>query len=141
MTELDQLTPEDRVLLKVGGAFTPDTFGLDEYRAINKAVLDDPDAHLDAFERLFLSPRPSRRAVTELHLPDFLKGLLHRRRERVEGLARRLGHLMASLARKQAGEAESAAEGADDAAIDEIARQRRQLTRRQEGIATLLGAA
>ena len=139
MREPAQFTPEDRVLLKVGGAFTPDTFDLATYRAINQAVLDDPDAHLDAFERLFLSPRPSRRAITELHLPDFLKGLLHLRRERVKGLAQRLGQLMSSLASKQASEAESVAEGADSA-IDEIARQRRQLARRLEGIAALLGA-
>ena len=139
MREPAQFTPEDRVLLKVGGAFTPDTYGPDAYRAINQAVLDDPDAHLDAFERLFLSPRPSRRAITELHLPDFLKSLAHLRRERVKALAQRLAQLMASLARKQASEAESVAE-ASDATIDEIARQRRQLTRRQEGLAALLGA-
>jgi hypothetical protein len=139
MREPAQFTPEDRVRLKVGGAFTPDTFDLATYRAINQAVLDDPDAHLDAFERLFLSPRPSRRAITELHLPDFLRGLQHLRPERVQSLAQRLGQLMASLARKQAGEAESAAE-ASDTVVDEIARQRRQLARRQEGIAALLGA-
>lgn len=138
MSEPAQFKPEDRVLLKVGGAFTPDTYGLAEYRAINQAVLADPDAHLDAFERLFLSPRPSRRAITELFLPDFLAALRRLRPQRVDALARRLGKLMTSLARKQAGEAESAAEGADDAATDEIARQRRQLARRQQGIAALL---
>ena len=139
MTEPAHLTPQDRVLLQVGGGFTTDTFGPDAYAAINRAVLADPDAHLDAFEQLFLRPRPSRRSITELFLPDFLISLRHLRRDRVERLARRLGKLMASLARKQAGEAESVSEGADPT-IDEIARQRRQLARRRKGIATLLGS-
>ena len=137
MTDISQLTPEDRVKLKVGGQFTPDTFGLDDYRAINQAVLDNPDAHLDAFERLFLSPRPTRRALSELHFPSFLLGLRAVRPQRVEALARRLGGLMNSLARHQASEAEGLSESSD-ARIEEVARQRRQLAARREALADVL---
>jgi hypothetical protein len=137
MTDPAQFTPEDRVQLKVGGRFTPDTFGPEAYAAINRAVADDPDAHLDAFERLFLSPRPSRRALTELHLPAFLQGLQHLRPQRVQTMARQLSAVMASLARAQAGEAEST-RNARPARIDEIARQRRQLARRRAAIAGIV---
>lgn len=134
MTDLAQFTAEDRILLVVGGRFTPDTFGPDAYAAINRAVADDPDGHLDAFERLFLGPHPSRRALTELHLPSLLQSLQQLRPQRVEALARRLSGMMASLARTQAGEAESTRN--DRASrVDEIARQRRQLARRRAAIA------
>ena len=137
MTDIAQFTPEDRVLLKVGGQFTPDSFDPEGYDAINRAVLDNPDAHLDAFERLFLNPRPSRAALTELHLPDFLQSLAELRPQRVQALARQLARLMGSLARRQTAEAESSAESSD-ARVDEIARQRRQLARRRAGLGGLV---
>lgn len=140
MTDIAQFTPEDRVLLVVGGRFTPDSFGPAAFDAINRAVIENPDAHLDAFERLFLAARPSRRAITELHLPDFLRSLDAQRPQRVRELAGRLAQLMSSLARRQVSEAENVAESSD-ARVDEIARQRRQLARRRAGLGGLIGRA
>lgn len=137
MTDITHFTPEDRVLLQVGGRFTPDSFGPEAYEEIIRAVMDDPDAHLDAFERMFLSPRPSRNELTEMFLPDFLQFLANQRPERVRDLARRLAALIGSLARQQAREAESLAEGSDEQ-FDEIARQRRQLGRRRAGLGGLV---
>lgn len=138
MTDITQFTPEDRVLLRIGGRFTPDTFGAAAYAAINRAVAENPDAHLDAFERLFLNPRPSRRALTELHLPAFLQSMQAARPQRVEAMARQLAGVMASLARAQVGEAEST-RSSSPAQVDEIARQRRQLARRRAAVASLVG--
>lgn len=138
MNDIAQLTPQDRVLLKVGGAFTPDTFGPESYESINAAVRDNPDAHLDAFEQMYLSPRPNRHELTELFLPDFLQYLADERPDRVREIARRLAALMGSLARRQAIEAESLAESSDES-FDEIARQRRQLGRRGAVLRGLVG--
>ena len=137
MTDISNFTPEDRVRLIVSGRFTADTFGPDAYRAINRAVVDDADVHLDAFQRIYLSPRPTRRAIGELYLPHFLQLVRQAAPQRVETLAKQLDDLMASLARHQASEAESLAESSD-AAVDEIARQRNQLARRREVLADIL---
>lgn len=140
MTQISNFTPEQRVQLFVGGRFTPDTFGPKAFRQIKDAIAAAPDAHLDAFERLYLGAPPSREAITELHLVDFLLAMHPHRRQRVDALARRLDAMMASLARVQAGEAESFADGPENAS-NEIARQRRQIERRRAGLSVLLGKA
>lgn len=138
MNDYAQITPEDRVLLKVGGSFTPDTYGPEAYESINSTIRENPDAHLEAFEQLFLNPRPSRQELTELFLPDFLQYLSDLRPDRVRAMAQRLSGLMGSLARHQANEAENLSESSDEA-FDEMARQRRQLARRRNGLGGLVG--
>jgi hypothetical protein len=138
MSDVTNFTPEQRVTLVVGGRFTPDTFGPEEYREILAAIVAMPGEHMDAFEALFVRDRPTRRALTELHLEFFLGLLRERLPERVTAVARRLESMMASLARHQAGEA-AENEMSPVRATDEIARQQRQLARRREGLAAILG--
>jgi hypothetical protein len=137
MSEIDNLSPERRVLLVVGGTLTPDSFGPEAYQDILAAVRNNSREHLDAFEKLFLRARPNRHALTDLHLEFFLGLVAPQAPERTREVARKLETMMASLARHQAGEAE-AVEGGPVRAEDEVARQRRQLERRRQGIAPLL---
>lgn len=134
------LSPEDRVRLVVGGRLTPDAVGQQAYDELHAAINADPAAHLAAFERLFLTNRPSRRAITELHLGSFLARMRSHLPEAAEAAARRLDALMASLERRQAAEAEEVGETSTGAAAAEIARQRRQLARRRGELAHALRA-
>jgi hypothetical protein len=139
MSQIDSLNPEQRVRLVIGGRLTPDTFGPREYEEILTAIRENPGEHMDAFERLFLRGRPSRHSLTELHLDSFLGLVAPRLPDRVRQAAQKLEGMMASLSRQQAGEAE-AVEGTSVRAEDEVARQRRQLGRRRQGLAPLLRA-
>lgn len=77
------------VLLIVGGSFTPDALG-PEYERVLARVRGAPDAHLDAFERLFLRARMDARAHSRFHLPGLLRLLADRAPDRVRSLAARL---------------------------------------------------
>lgn len=134
MTEVTSLSPEERVLIFVGGRMSPDSLG-PAHQQILDAIDADPGAHMDAFERLFLSGRPSRQTIAEAFLVPFLRRVQPRLPDRVQAAAQRLKGLMDSLARRQAGEADEAETVHAEA---EIARQRRQLERRREDIARLL---
>ncbi len=77
------------VALVVGGNFTPHAMGgaftriLDRLRAA-------PAAHLDAFERLYVTPGLDSRALSRLHLDSFLEIMRPLAPERVRTLADRL---------------------------------------------------
>ena len=135
MPVMTEMSPEDRVQLLVGGRLTPDAVGQGAYDAVLAAVAADPAAHMAAFERLFLNQRPSRKAITELHLAGFLVLMRRHAPDQVAAAARRLDQMMGSLARRQAGEA---TEATAPQAAHEIARQQRQLARQRAGLAQLL---
>lgn len=134
MTEQHRMTPEDRVRLIVGGNFSRDALGplVDE---VNRAVQADPAAHIQAFERLYLTGRPNRRAITDLFLGNFIARIRTTHPQDARRLAERLQGLMGSLARVQESEA---LENTQDPAATEISRQRLQLEQRRTELAKLL---
>jgi hypothetical protein len=133
MTETE-ISPEDRILIFVGGRMSPDALG-PAYQQILDAIDRDPGAHMDAFERLFLTGKPNRHVVTDAFLVPFLRRVQPRLPDRVRSAAQRLKAQMDSLARRQAGEAADVETVRGEA---EIARQRRQLERRREDLDRLV---
>ena len=137
MTDTARLTPRQRVLMYVGGNFTSAALG-PRFNAVLDAIDADPRAHLVAFEQLFLAQRPSRLALTDLHLDSFLLRISRQLPQEARAAARRLLARMASLARAQASEL---AEAADEASSAEIGRQQRELVARRNVLARVAGAA
>jgi hypothetical protein len=134
MAEQQRLTPEDRVRLIVGGNFSRDALGslVDE---VNRDVQADPAAHIRAFESLYLTGRPDRRAITDLYLGNFIARIRTTHPQDARRLVERLQGLMGSLARVQESEA---AENREDPAATEISRQRLQLEQRRAELVKLL---
>lgn len=138
MANMPNMSPEDRVSIIVGGKFTADGIGQAAYDQIISAVAADPTAHMTAFEQLFLTGRPNRNAITDMHLVSFLTNMRQHLPDRVTAAAQRLNILMTSLARHQESEA---AEVESERGRDEIDRQRSELQRQRAGLDQLLRRA
>jgi hypothetical protein len=136
MTNTATLTPRQRVLMFVGGNFSPAALG-PRYQHVLDAIDADPAAHLAAFRQLFLAQAPSRLALTDLHLDSFLRHMSRPLPEEARAAARQLLGRMASLARAQAQEAAEA----DETSSVEIGRQQRELVARRDVLARVARAA
>ena len=137
MAAQPRMTPEDRVRLIVGGNFTRDALG-SLVEEVNRAVKADPAAHIRAFEKLYLTGKPNRRAITELFLGNFIARIRATHPQDARRLVEKLQGLMGSLARVQESEA---LENTQDPAATEISRQRLQLEQRRTELAKLLNSA
>ncbi len=137
MTDTASLTPRQRVRMFVGGNFTSAALGL-RFNEVLRAIDADPRAHLSAFEQLYLGPRPSRLALTDLHLDSFLLRICRQLPREAGAVSRQLLARMASLARAQEQEM---AEAADEALSTELGRQQRELVARREVLAQIARAA
>jgi len=132
-TSSPPLSPEQRVQLIAGGNFTLDALG-PVYTDSLAAIAADPQAHFRAFERLYLTARPDRQALTELFLPAVLKHLAPHLPHETRRAARALLARSRSLAQAQ----ETALdEAVGETAVQEIARQRSQLSARMAALARL----
>lgn len=127
------LSPDRRVKLVVGGNFTLDALG-PLHRDTLAAIAADPHAHFRAFQRLYLAAQPNRRVLTELFLPAFLKHLSPHLPSEARSAARTL--LARSRALAQAQEA-ALDEAVGETAVQEITRQRSQLSARMAALARL----
>jgi hypothetical protein len=132
-TTSPSLSPDQRVKLVVGGNFTLDALG-PLHRDTLAAIAADPQAHFRAFQRLYLAARPSRRALTELFLPAFLKHLA----PHLPSEARRAARTLLTRSRTLAQAQEAALdEAVGETAVQEITRQRSQLSARMAALARL----
>jgi enoyl-CoA hydratase/carnithine racemase len=131
MTDTAPLTPQQRVLLFVGGNFSRAALG-PRYQQILDAIDADPRAHLAAFDQLFLARPASRLDLTDRHLDSFVARMARHLPQEAREVARRLLARMASLARAQAREM---TEAADESSTVEIDRQQRELVARREVLA------
>lgn len=125
-TSSPPLSPDQRVKLVVGGNFSRDALG-PLYSDTLAAIAADPQAHYRAFERLYLTARPTRQTLTELFLPAFVKHLAPHLPNEARRAARAL--LVRSRSLAQAQEA-ALDEAVGETAIQEITRQRNQLSAR-----------
>lgn len=65
MTDIARMTHDERVRLIIGGNFSLDSLG-PAYRQAIEAVRREPEAHLEAFERIFVSGPLSQAHIGEL---------------------------------------------------------------------------
>jgi hypothetical protein len=78
------------IQLIVGGNFTPDSLGPEEYNDVVNRVQANPQEYFDHFERLFLAQNFDAMTQSRLHLPAFIRLLIEVEPERAKAVAGQL---------------------------------------------------